>query len=183
MAIELRQHKFSAYDMNGAVALLRARTRDAHETVDAVFGTHLLADRDDYRRFLIAHARALPAAEALAAQAMPLRARTPLLADDLARLDTAMPDVLTVDASGAAAAWGALYVVEGSRLGGRLLAQSVPATLPCAYLGATHLPGEWRAIREAIDAAAAPHDAAWHETLVAGARATFDLYRRAAITN
>ena len=45
------------------VARLRAATASDHDAVDAGFGRYDLTDADDYRAFLIAHARALPAIE------------------------------------------------------------------------------------------------------------------------
>ena len=116
---------------------------------------------------------ALPLAAALAT-------RAPLLAADLAALGAVMPAPLDLQQRDDAAAWGTLYVVEGSRLGGALLLRGVPAGSPASYLGAIHPPGGWRMIRAAIDAAAAAQDAAWHERMVAGALETFDLYARAA---
>ena len=87
--------------------------------------------------------------------------------------------VLTDNHAGARQ-WGALYVVEGSRLGGGLLAKRVGAGLPVRYLSAIHEPGEWRAIRHAIDEVAEGRDAAWTAQMIAGAEATFALYEEAA---
>ena len=132
-----------------------------------------------------AHARALPAAEAALAARPGLpdfRRRAPLLADDLAALGEPTPAPLRFALpDGEAAGWGALYVVEGSRLGGIMLARSVPADLPAAYLGARHRSGEWRTLLAALDQAAARAGTdRWIDEAIAGARATFDLYRRAA---
>lgn len=162
-----------------AVAALRAATQGAHDHVDAAFGRFDLTRRAGYRALLTAHARALPAAEARM-RALPFAAtlepRLPLLAADLADLGLAMPPPLALGGDeGAAGAWGVLYVVEGSRLGGALLARSVPAGLPARYLNAAHPPGQWRAIRAAIDAADADRAA-----MLAAALACFDLYARAA---
>ena len=160
-----------------AVSLLRSRSAAAHGVVDAAFGGYDLHDIADYRRFLIAHARALPLAEAQAAAVWPmLRRRTPLLAADLSAMGTPTDLAEMTDEHAGPEEFGALYVVEGSRLGGGLLAGRVGAGLPNAYLSATHEPGEWRAIRAAIDAAAEGQNAAWHEALVEGALATFRLY-------
>ncbi|MCI9882950.1 biliverdin-producing heme oxygenase, partial [Methylobacterium goesingense] len=121
------------------VAALRSATGGDHDRVDAAYGDFDLAAPDSYRAFLHAHARARPAAEdALAAvPGLPhFRPRTPLLAADLGALDEAMPPPLPFALpAGDAAAWGALYVVEGSRLGGIMLARTVPDGLPTAYLG------------------------------------------------
>lgn len=162
--------------------MLRAATVADHDMVDARFGGFALDDVADYRRFLRAHGRALPAAEAVLAadQALPnWRRRTALLREDLAALGEAMPKQLPFAGDGAAR-WGILYVIEGSRLGGQLLARNVPAGLPAAYLAARHVSGEWRGLLDAIETRAAAEDGAWHTAVVAGARATFALYARAA---
>ncbi|MFS0773628.1 biliverdin-producing heme oxygenase [Sphingomonas sp. 1P08PE] len=165
-----------------AVQRLRAATAPSHDAVDAAFGAHDLTDPGAYAAFLTAHARALPAAEAVLAtqpDLPPWRERASLLAADLRDLAVNPPPPATFtlpDRPGAG--WGALYVVEGSRLGGIMLARGVPATLPSRYLGARHLPGEWRDLLAAIDRQGT--DEAWVAGLMAGAAATFDLYARAA---
>ena len=163
------------------VARLRAATASDHDAVDAGFGRYDLGDAKDYPAFLVAHARALPAVEAWfkgIAGLAPVRSRRDALAADLAALGEVMPTPMTFDmAPSAAAGWGAMYVVEGSRLGGIMLSRSVPEGLPSAYLGAKHLSGEWRALLAAIDSQ--PADEAWIADAVAGARAAFELYRRA----
>ena len=169
------------------VQSLRAATAVDHQGVDDRFGGFVLDDVGDYRRFLLAHARALPAVEAALAadggdgdDGLPTwRARAGLLAEDLARLGAAMPLPLPF-AVGGAARWGALYVIEGSRLGGQLLARGVPAGSPLAYLAARHQSGEWRALLGAIDVRAAAADDAWRTAAIDGARATFALYGVAA---
>ena len=166
-----------------AAAALRALTQPLHDRVDAAFGAFRLDRRDDYRRFLLAHARALPAVEAaLAAEAgLPgWRARTPLLAADLGELDEAMPATLPFATGSAAAAWGALYVAEGSRLGGAMLSRQVGDGLPRRYLADAHRPGEWRGLRQDIDAAGASGGEAWLAEAAAGATACFALYEAAA---
>jgi heme oxygenase len=163
------------------VQMLRAATAADHDRVDARFSGFVLDDPSDYRRFLVAHARALPAVEAALARdpALPVwRRRTQVLAGDLAAMGEGMPARLAFEAEGAAC-WGALYVAEGSRLGGQLLARSVPAGLPTAYLAARHEPGEWRAMLGAIEVEAGRADDGWRQIAIAGARATFALYASA----
>ncbi|KQO06952.1 biliverdin-producing heme oxygenase [Sphingomonas sp. Leaf242] len=168
-------------DRVSTVARLRSATAADHDAVDAGFGRYDLTDADDYRAFLIAHAKALPAVEAWLT-AIPglatVRSRGTELAADLAALGEDMPAPMTFDVpASAAAGWGAMYVVEGSRLGGVMLSRSVPEGMPSAYLGAKHLSGEWRALLTAIDGETA--DEAWVEQAIVGAKAAFDLYRRA----
>lgn len=166
-----------------AIAVLRARTAAAHDRVDTAFSDYDLADRAHYGAFLTAHARALPAAEAFIARhpALPRsRPRTTLLAEDLAALDLALPAPLaSLEGDCAPYAWGVQYVVEGSRIGGSLLARRVAPGLPVAYLGARHEPGEWRAFGHALDAEAARYDSDWIDAAASGAAACFDLYARA----
>lgn len=173
------------------VTALRAATAADHAMVDARFGALRLDDPADYRRMLRAHARALPALESalirlaesgrVADTAWPAwRPRTPALLADLAALGVTAPETLDCAVDEEAAGWGALYVAEGSRLGGQLLARAVPATLPSAYLSARHLPGEWRGLLAAMEARAARAPAGWQADAIAGARTTFALYARAA---
>lgn len=168
-------------DIGSTVARLRDATASDHDAVDAGFGRYDLRDADDYRAFLIAHARALPAVEAWL-DGIPglsaVRSRVEALAADLAALGEEMPVPMNFDlAPSKAAGWGAMYVVEGSRLGGIMLSRSVPDGMPSAYLGARHLSGEWRTLLAAIDRQ--PADEAWIADAVAGAKAAFALYRRA----
>ena len=167
------------------VQMLRAATAVDHTFVDDRFGGFALDDEEDYRRFLLAHGRALPAVEAAlrserGGDTLPSwRERTSLLAADLAALGAPLPDPLPFAACGPGR-WGALYVIEGSRLGGQLLARTVPVGLSATYLGAKHEAGEWRALLRALDARAASEDGVWAQAAIAGARATFALYGRAA---
>ena len=75
-----------------------------------------------------------------------------------------------------AAAWGIMYVVEGSWLGSRILNQRVRHEQPTAYLSARHEAGEWRALEQAIAAEVARHDDIWIEQAVMAAKASFLLY-------
>lgn len=163
---------------------LRTATAKKHDAVDAAFARFDLTDPADYGRFLWAHALALPAVEqALAAcDTIPAFApRAEKLAGDLAALGRAMPDPLPLaPPESEAAAFGALYVIEGSRLGGAMLAKQVPAGLPHAYLSAVHAPGAWRAFGETLDRAEKAGGPGWIERAIAAAEATFDLYSEAA---
>jgi heme oxygenase len=164
-----------------AMATLRACTRDSHARVDSAFSAYDLHDEESYRAFLTAHARALPSVERIIASeaALPrIRPRTPALEADMAQLQQPMPELskLAGPVTGAAA-WGILYVVEGSRLGGAILSPRVGDGLPKAYLSARHELGEWRAICQALDAEGSRHGDEWIAAAVVAATACFDLYR------
>jgi heme oxygenase len=126
---------------------LRQATATRHEAVDALGGGYRLDSPAGYRRFLRAHARALPAVEqALEAAGIAAllpdwagRARRHALLADLAQLQAALPPALPFSPPASpAAALGAAYVLEGSRFGNGMLLRQVQATDPSvatAYLG------------------------------------------------
>ena len=161
---------------------LRAATSTKHEEVDATFARYDFADPASYGALLAAHARVLPPIEQALAGYPGLPAfppRTSALADDLVALGRSLPqpDAVPRPAS-PAEAWGMLYVIEGSRLGGVFLARSVPEGLPKAYLSAGHVRGGWRAMLDALDQAA--EGEAWLQQAITAATTTFDLYAAAA---
>lgn len=156
---------------------LRDATAGNHRQVDGLFADHSLDSPDGYRAFLTAHARALGALEPVACPAAP---RLPLLASDIAALGQAMPEPLPLeDRSGEGYRWGLLYALEGSRLGGAMLARKVAPGLPTAYLSAVHGKGEWIAFQQALDSAAPQGDDAWLDDAVEGARAAFSIFAQA----
>jgi heme oxygenase len=165
---------------------LREATRGEHEALDGLFGRFDLGDPAQYRAFLTAHAMALPAVEAALdaagfGHALPdwaERHRAAAIGDDLAALGSPLPAPLDAPPlDGAAACWGAAYVLEGSRLGGAFLARQVAETLPKSYLATVQPPGRWRAFLSALDAKlATPQDIA---SAGATARAVFALFGEA----
>lgn len=167
--------------MIAAHAVLRAATSEKHRQVDDAFSHFDLGNRQSYGSFLIAHARVLGAIErclAAAPAGFP-QARTRLenLAHDLADFAQPWPDPMPLPyAFGDAALWGMLYVAEGSRLGGGVLAARVGHGLPRSFLAAVHLKGEWRTLLAALDAAALGQPQSWSDEMADGARRTFDLY-------
>lgn len=166
---------------NSAVAHLRAATRVDHEQVDGAYGRFALGTAEGYRDFLTAHARILPLAERLidpAALVEGWQGRTQALRDDLAALggDENPPELDFTLPPGEAARWGALYVIEGSRLGGAVLARSVPQGLPAAYLNARHGSGAWRDLLAKLDVAVGENRAEAER----GAKAMFGAYLEAA---
>lgn len=166
-----------------ARAALRAGTAAEHVRVDALFGAFDLSDPDDYRRFLGAQAAAfLPIEAAIdAAGASPRlgdwreRRRSASLLHDLAALGLAVPAPVTPPRlDGEAAALGAIYVLEGSRLGGALLRRAVPREFPQAFLNAPQPPGAWRKLLETLDDCL--YETASVEAAVGAARRTFQCF-------
>ena len=136
-----------------ARAELRAATAADHERVDRLFSMLDLTRESDYRLFLTAQAAAhLPVEdtlEAAGAHALladwPERRRAHLLKADLADLGTQVPPPQEPPAlPDPASIFGAIYVLEGSRLGGALLKRGLPAGLPKRFLDSEQAPGAWR---------------------------------------
>ncbi|GAB0116229.1 biliverdin-producing heme oxygenase [Acidisoma sp. 7E03] len=125
-----------------ARAWLRLQTADAHTAVDDLFARFDTRSESEYGGMLAAHAAALLPIEtwldrhagAVLAD-WPERRRGPALRADLAALDTALPAEECFEASPSPAAIaGILYVLEGSRFGGRVIARGLPPGLPRRYL-------------------------------------------------
>lgn len=115
--------------------LLREASAPWHARVDEAYSAYPLDHRDGYRDFLLAHAQALwllePALEAAAIDVLlpdwAMRRRRHALDQDLIALDARRPATgatlqLPTDSS---LLWGLAYVLEGSRLGSRVLAARV----------------------------------------------------------
>ncbi|OWV79341.1 heme oxygenase [Rhizobium sp. R635] len=164
-------------------SVLRAQTADCHAEVDKLFGTFDLSITGQYRTFLRAHARVVPSIEhALEAAGIvrllsdwPERKRTQQLFADIRELGDRLPELLPPPAlHGEAALWGTLYVLEGSKLGGALLARSVPDHLPSRYLTPQAPKGAMRTFMDRLDASGVDDSAA-----ISAARGIFDLFLKA----
>ncbi len=175
------------------MATLRSRLKTAtsslHEQVDRAFGDFRLDTSAGYRDFLLAHARAVIPAEAALERAGILRLmpdwferrRREALRRDLAQLGEAVPEPLPVPQPVSAAwCWGFAYVLEGSRLGARVLSrivESQEAGLPLGYLGQGSDEPLWPRFLDRLETAA--QDLPFEE-MVEGARAAFALFVEAA---
>lgn len=122
---------------------LRHATAEAHDRVDRLFAAYALDERESYGRFLAAHAAAFLPVEAALDEAgvhaevadWPERRRAALILADLETLGIALPaPIAPPPLPDPAARLGAVYVLEGSRLGGTMLARDVPDALPKRYL-------------------------------------------------
>jgi heme oxygenase (biliverdin-IX-beta and delta-forming) len=175
-------------DLNALAArearyVLRDATRENHRRVDAAFAAFDLSDRSDYARALVAHARALPALERAVDPASAWSGWSPrasLLAADLAELDLPQPALVGgFSANGPAASWGVQYVLEGSKIGGRMLARRVGVGLPQRYLAAGAEAGGWLQFQGELGLAARASGDQWLRKAVAAAKAAFGLFEAA----
>lgn len=172
--------------MTSARTAIRAATAADHERLDGLFEGFDLGDAGSYGRFLIAHAAALLPVEAAldaagADRLIPAwteRRRGEMIRADLAALGLALPELTAFEPlDDDAACWGAAYVVEGSRLGGALLARRIAPGLPRSYLGTPQAKGAWRTFVEALDAALLADDRIARATRAA--RETFSFFEAA----
>ena len=168
---------------------LREETSASHAAVDSLFARFNLGRTADYRDFLqIQYACLAPLETALdvaGAQALlpdwPARRRADLLAADLADLDTTpAPAAINPSLAGPAAIFGAIYVLEGSRFGGGVLARRLAPGAPARFLGAGADPAAWRALVSALDRQLVIE--ADIQTAVASARAVFAAFEAAGRT-
>ncbi|AZR24605.1 biliverdin-producing heme oxygenase [Xanthomonas vasicola] len=153
-----------------AALALRHATQDAHRLVEAVPLMQALGqgqiDSAAYAQILRRHHGLLAGFEAqlsdwlttLVANGWHYRRRVPALREDLRALGQ-QPDLPVALPSVAddAARWGMLYVIEGSQLGGRMIARSVRKQQP-ALAGALRYfeladddPAGWRRFQAALD--------------------------------
>ena len=152
---------------DSARSRLRAGVAAAHDQVDAGFSRFDLTRRDDYRRFLEIQAAVLLPWESALTDAgagrllpdWPRRLRGPALTADLADLGgRARPEPGPAPLNGDPAfLLGALYTLEGSRLGARLLQRRAAASADPAvrsagrFLGAGER-GLWAAFLLVLEA-------------------------------
>ncbi len=172
---------------------LRALTAPAHERVDAAFSHLNLTDPAGYRRFLHAHYAILPECERVLAESgatdllpdWPSRVRVPALAADIATVGgVPARGIARLAPLSPAGVWGMMYVLEGSRLGGAVLARRVqdnPDPLcrtATRYLRHGQGLGLWPSFVAALEAAPAVQDEP--DAVIASAMAAFDLFEAAA---
>lgn len=170
-------------------ALLRTATAGLHERVDARLSGPFDSSRSSYAAFLATLAGAvLPLEAALEAGGIealmpdwPTRRRGPALRHDLAVLATEVPAARAAGAiDGEARLLGALYVLEGSRLGGRLLLRRVldnpdpQVRRATRFLAQGEEIGLWRSFLARLESS--PAVTAAPPAAIAAARGAFTLF-------
>ncbi len=176
-------------------AQLREQTRAAHVAAEESFALEArLASREAYADLLVALRGFYAPVEAALVAAEGWERLTPLLGvdnrcraawidEDLAHLGRDVqgsPSELTPPVLGSLAqALGCLYVLEGSALGGRVIARlarrALGEDLPVAFFssaGRTDLGADWRALQSALDAFGTEHPPV-RGAVVAAAEHTF----------
>ncbi|MDT2020843.1 biliverdin-producing heme oxygenase [Methylocella sp. CPCC 101449] len=124
---------------------LRTATNDAHRHLDALFTQLDLRARTSYLSFLEASASALLPLEARLTQRgaaallddWPDRTRSEALMRDIRMLGGTVAPLSVRDDLDAAEMTGIIYVLEGSRLGARMLIKTVSASSDPALVSAT----------------------------------------------
>lgn len=168
---------------------LRAATHERHERIDRLMDVGRMADRQRYRRVLQVFDLFLAGWEQAVAAALPeswgawlqARSRRAFLRRDLHAL--AVPPLARrfefPPLAGPDAAWGSLYVMEGSALGGQVITRALAASGLGPDTGAAYFHGfgaetgaMWREFRALLDRELdAPERV---ERACAAARDTFD---------
>lgn len=171
---------------------LKRATADQHATLDSGFGTLDLKNRNDYKKFLAAQAAVMAPLEdwltrhdiARVLADWPRRRRAAALDDDLAGLGAvAEPSAIVMGTPSVPALLGAVYVLEGSRLGARYLSRIVAGSDDAAVRGnmrfLNHGAGLplWPSFLETLERRVTGAEAA--DEAARGARQTFALFLNA----
>jgi heme oxygenase len=155
-------------DLPLPLSALRAATRGRHDRLDRLMDLRRLGERPRYIRVLQAFDAFLPAWEDAVLAALPppwhgwlqQRSRRPFLSRDLQALATSPSPcpVAFAPLAGAAAAWGSLYVIEGSALGGQVITRALAAHGLHPEAGAAYFHGwgdatgaMWREFRQLLE--------------------------------
>lgn len=179
---------FAPTESADALATLRRATRAHHDRIDALMDLRRMQDRAHYARVLGVFDAFLAGWEPAVAAALParwqpwlrVRSRRSFLQQDLQRLGVAPgPAARIAPFSGPAGAWGSVYVVEGSALGGQFITRSLAQAGLHPSCGAAYFHGwgdatgsMWREAR-AVLARELDSEAAL-EHACSSARQTFD---------
>jgi heme oxygenase (biliverdin-IX-beta and delta-forming) len=171
---------------------LKHATARAHRDLDARFGAYCLTGVDGYRRFLEASAAALlPLETALERSGVidvfpdwPQRSRAAAIADDLGRIGGIARPLPPPAPLGRNEMLGAMYVLEGSRLGARYLLRAIADCGEPTIAEATRYLGHgsglplWRTFLAKLESE--PVTSRDEADIISGARNAFAMFARAA---
>jgi len=171
---------------------LRKATRPHHHRVDRLMDLHRLRELGHYARVLQVLDAFLAGWEPVVSAALPerrqawlrRRSRRPFLQQDLRVLGIATQPAARLPAmASTAAAWGSIYVLEGSALGGQFIARALAHAGLDAQRGAAYFHGwgeatgdMWGEVRELLASELATPAATGHAC--EAACATFDALAR-----
>ncbi|MCL6697734.1 biliverdin-producing heme oxygenase [Sphingomonas sp. NSE70-1] len=167
-------------------SIIRSRTRHEHVRTEVIYTDFDLQTRQGYKRFLIAQASASLAVEQSLEKAgvadvvddWPDRRRSHLIYDDLDELSIGAIRIQPPTSLGSwAEILGAVYVLEGSRLGGKVLRKQVFQSAPTRFLDAQGKPGAWRAFLAELETRLTGHQEI--DLAVSAARGVFATYQAA----
>lgn len=174
---------------DGLLARLRRETSAQHADLDRTIGPEVARSRESYARFLASSFVAVSALEDAVQHALGADHRAErgaLLRADLESLRVVVPRPrATVGPLVEAAAFGTAYVLDGSTLGGIVLAKMVHDALgpdvPVRYLTlrGAGTGARWRGFLERLAAFAARSDEAAHASACRAAVAAFEVYAAA----
>ena len=171
-----------------ALATLRRATRAQHDRIDALMDLRRMRDRAQYASVLGVFDAFLAGWEPEVAAALPARwhpwlrarSRRPFLQQDLHTLGVVPGAAARLPSfAGPASAWGSVYVMEGSALGGQFITRSLAEVGLHPGRGAAYFHGwgdatgrMWREARGVLASELDSEAALTHAC--ASARATFD---------
>jgi heme oxygenase (biliverdin-IX-beta and delta-forming) len=155
-------------ELQSPLPALRAATRGPHDRIDRLMDLRRLCEPSRYARVLQVFDAFLPAWETAVLDALPrqwhgwlrARSRRPFLARDLQALGIATHArrLELAPLRSEAAAWGSLYVIEGSALGGQVITRALAAEGLRPEAGAAYFHGwgdstggMWRDFRQLLD--------------------------------
>ena len=142
-----------------ARSALRAATASQHDRVDRLFGCFDFSSPEGYADFLGAQAAPFLAVEAELERReihkiLPdweQRRRGPSLIADLNELGLRPDPCASPELPDHPAQMGAAYVLEGSRLGAKVIGSRIPRGVPRRFLCHVGAPGGWRKLMERLD--------------------------------
>jgi heme oxygenase len=165
--------------------LLRDATRNDHESLDRVISTLDFTDRASYRLFLAIHHAALSnlAGRWRAQDQADFSGFLHCLVDDLRALGPLISPPVTPERQRADSLrqWGIAYVIRGSRLGGAVLRQRVPAAYPTTYLA--YAPTiRWPEFLKQLEYETQVMNRQAHTQIIRGAKQAFETFAAATVT-